>query len=114
MTSFYRNVFLISLGFLSFTELSYASGSRESEKTDLIKMEQRSGRVSSSTQSSAMQDKEKRREELRKKLIGMRVKALPKESIQPNDSSPVSVSSFQREDKFWVNGRGERILLESK
>ncbi len=114
MTSFYRNMLLVSLGSLSFMGHSYASGSGESEKTDLMKMEQRNRRGSSSTQSSVMQDKETRREELRKKLASRKVKDLPKESIQPNDSSTPSVSTFQRQDQFWTNSKRERIFLESK
>ncbi|MBY0293126.1 MAG: hypothetical protein K2W92_07565 [Alphaproteobacteria bacterium] len=110
MSYFYRSIALISLGLLCSTESSYASGL--SEKDDLMNMKE-DRRVSIPIQALSIQDKDKEREKLRREFA-RRIQNLPNESIQPNEPLSISVASWQREDKFWYNSKGQRILLESK
>ena len=42
-----------------------------------------------------------------------RVKNLPKESLEKKDNSKLSPEARHRDDKFWTNKEGKRVLLES-
>ena len=42
-----------------------------------------------------------------------RIKNLPKESLEKKKDAKLSPEVRNRENKFWVNEKGERVLIES-
>jgi hypothetical protein len=43
-----------------------------------------------------------------------RIKNLPKESLEKKKDAKLSPRVRNSEDKFWINEKGEKVLIESK